>query len=249
MIWETCSAILPNVETLRNMYFVELGHMNSLTAVIVADFQQTVLQHDLSFKSACFSISLLPQLMLKMKNTSQYYTRTAQVLHWLMAIIFILAWGIGFYSGNFLSYDVDGSFKGQVITLHKNIATVILFLVVVRIFWRYTHPTPELPDSMSPAMKTTAHLGHLALYFMLLAMPITGCLYSWSAGHPAPVLYLFEIPRLVQENPDLVAIVKPLHIYLSWGVGLLIIGHTAAALKHHFIDKDNVLNSMLKRDK
>ena len=47
--------------------------------------------------------------------SSQYYTRTAQILHWVMAIIFIAAWAIGFYSGKFLSYDVDGSFKGDVI--------------------------------------------------------------------------------------------------------------------------------------
>lgn len=67
-----------------------------------------------------------------MKNSSPYYTRTAQMLHWIMAIIFIAAWLIGFYSGNFLSYDVDGSFKGQVISLHKNIATTIIFLVVIR---------------------------------------------------------------------------------------------------------------------
>jgi cytochrome b561 len=182
-----------------------------------------------------------------MKNESEYYTRTAQWLHWVMAIIFIVAWVIGFYSGNFLSYDVDGAFKGQVITLHKNIATVIIFLVVVRILWRYTHPAPKLPDTMSPAMKVAAHAGHLALYFMLIALPVTGCLYSWSAGHPAPVLYLFEIPRLVQENPNITAIVKPLHIYLSWAVGLLIVGHLAAALKHHFVDKDNVLRSMIRQ--
>lgn len=50
-------------------------------------------------------------------SSSQYYTRTAQILHWVMAIIFITAWVIGFYSGNFLSYDADGSFKGDVITL------------------------------------------------------------------------------------------------------------------------------------
>ena len=48
-----------------------------------------------------------------MKNTTPYYTRTAQVLHWLMAIIFIAAWLIGFYSGNFLSYETDGSFKAM----------------------------------------------------------------------------------------------------------------------------------------
>lgn len=184
-----------------------------------------------------------------MKNSSQYYTRTAQMLHWLMAIIFIAAWIIGFYSGNFLSYDVDGSFKGTVITLHKNIATVIIFLVVVRIFWRYTHPTPELPNTMSPTMKHLAHFGHLALYFMLLALPITGCLFSWSAGHPAPVLYLFNLPTLIPENPEITAIVKPLHIYISWAAGILLAGHILAALKHHFIDKDTVLVSMTKQPK
>ena len=182
-----------------------------------------------------------------MKNSSPYYTRTAQMLHWIMAIIFIAAWLIGFYSGNFLSYDVDGSFKGQVISLHKNIATTIIFLVVIRLFWRYTHPAPQLPDSMSATMKVLAHLGHLALYLMLLALPIPGWLFSWSAGHPAPVLYLFEIPRLVQDNPELLAIVKPVHIYLSWFAGFLVIGHLVAALKHHFIDKDNVLKSMTRQ--
>lgn len=162
---------------------------------------------------------------------------------------FITAWVIGFYSGNFLSYDVDGSFKGDVITLHKNIATTIIFLVVIRLFWRYTHPAPQLPDTMSPTMKTLAHIGHLLLYVILVALPVTGCLFSWSAGHPAPVLYLFEIPRLVQDNPELLAIVKPLHIYISWFAGLLIVGHVLAALKHHFVDKDNVLNSMTKQPK
>ncbi|AXY57057.1 cytochrome b [Acinetobacter chinensis] len=182
-----------------------------------------------------------------MNNTSKYYTRTAQWLHWLMAIIFIVAYVIGFYSGNFLSYESDGSFKGNVITLHKNIASVLIFLVVIRIFWRYTHPAPELPETMSPTMKKLAHFGHLALYLVLLALPITGCLFSWSAGHPVPVLYLFEIPKLVQDNPDLTAIVKPLHAYIAWAAGLLLIGHIGAALKHHFIDKDNVLRSMMRQ--
>ena len=51
-----------------------------------------------------------------MNSANTHYTRTAQILHWLMAIIFIAAWLIGFYSGNFLSYDADGSFKGLICT-------------------------------------------------------------------------------------------------------------------------------------
>ena len=182
-------------------------------------------------------------------NKSAYYTRTAQYLHWIMAFIFIAAWLIGFYSGNFLSYEADGAFKGDVISLHKNIATTIIFLVVVRIFWRYTHPAPELPSTMSPLMKKMAHIGHLALYFMLIALPVTGCLYSWSVGYPAPVMYLFNIPALIHENPQVTAIVKPLHIWLSWMVGVLLVGHIAAALKHHFIDRDHVLKSMTQQAK
>jgi len=184
-----------------------------------------------------------------MSNNTDYYTRTAQFLHWIMAIIFITAWLIGFYSRNFLTFENDESLKGNAINLHKNIATTIIFLVVIRIFWRYTHPVPKLPNSMSNTMKKLAHAGHLVLYAILIAVPISGCMYSWNAGHPAPVLYLFDIPRLVNENPKLMAITYPVHVYLSWFAGLIIVGHILAALKHHFIDKDHVLKSMIKRPK
>ena len=175
------------------------------------------------------------------------YNRFSQFLHWIMAIIFIVAWIIGFYSGQFLSYDVDGSFKGNVITLHKNIATILIFLLIVRIFWRYTHPIPKLPHTMSERMKKMAHFAHLVIYLVLIALPVTGCLFSWSAGHPVPIFYTFEFPRLVHENKEILSIVKPAHIYLSWFAALLILGHIFAALKHHFIDKDNVLLSMIKK--
>ena len=60
---------------------------------------------------------------------------------------------------------------------------------------------------------------------------------------------MFEIPRLLEENYDVLEIVKPLHIYLSWAAGLLVVGHIGAALKHHFIDKDGVLTSMTRQPK
>ena len=185
----------------------------------------------------------------RLMNNNIYYTRTAQWLHWIMAIIFISAWLIGFYSGQFLSYDVDGSFKGNVITLHKNIATTLIFLVIIRIFWRYTHPAPNLPNTMSPTMKKLAHAGHFALYFLLVALPLTGVLFSWSAGYPAPVMYLFNLPPLIEKNEEILSIMRPVHMYISWIAGLLLIGHILAALKHHFIDKDHVLKSMIQRPK
>ena len=95
----------------------------------------------------------------------EHYHPVSRYIHWLMAAIFIIAWAIGFYSTEFMTYGVDAN-KGSVITLHKNIASTILFLVVIRIFWRYTHPAPKLPDTMSAGMKKMAHLAHYVLYFL-----------------------------------------------------------------------------------
>lgn len=180
-----------------------------------------------------------------MDTQIQYYSKTARYLHWIMAAIFILAWLIGFYSGNFLSYDNDPTLKGNVITFHKNIATTIIFLFILRILWRYTHPTPQLPQSTPPLQKNLIHIVHILLYIVLIALPISGCLFSWTAGHPAPVLYLFNLPQLLDKNPELVSFFKPLHIYLSWFTGFLILGHILAALKHHFIDRDHILKRMI----
>lgn len=171
-----------------------------------------------------------------------YYTKVAQRLHWIMAAVFIVAWGIGFYCINFM----NGEAKENAIDLHKNIATLILFLIVMRIFWRYTHPAPNLPDSISPSMKKVAHAAHMLLYLILIVLPVSGCFLSWSGGHNVPVIWLFNIPQLIGVNPQITAIAKPVHVYLSWFAGGLVVLHILAALKHHFIDKDSVLLSMVR---
>ncbi|MBN3860495.1 cytochrome b [Neisseriaceae bacterium PsAf] len=173
-----------------------------------------------------------------------YYTKTARVLHWVMAIIFIIAWTIGFISMHALKGDA-AEYIGSTITLHKNIASVLIFLVIIRIFWRFTHPAPKLPDTMSPVMKGAAHFGHLLLYIILLLLPISGALLSWSSGHQVPVLYLFDLPKLVKDNPKILAYAEPTHIYTAWIAGFVVLGHILMALKHHFIDRDTVLISML----
>ncbi|CAI3933625.1 Cytochrome b561 (CybB) (PDB:5OC0) [Commensalibacter communis] len=175
-------------------------------------------------------------------NTS--YTLTAKILHWIMAALFIFVWCVGFYSDHFILSNTD-TLRHTLIGLHKNIATTIIFLFCIRLFWRYTHPVPDLPHTMSPHLKKLTHFMHICLYIVLIMMPVTGCLLSWSVGYTAPVLYLFDLPTLIHTNPELKAIIKPTHIYLSWIVGIMVVGHIAAALKHHFIDKDNVFKSMM----
>ncbi|WP_247841608.1 cytochrome b [Pseudomonas sp. MWU12-3103b] len=173
------------------------------------------------------------------------YSNTAKALHWIMAAIFLAAWIIGFYSATFTSYTESANLKYNLIITHKSIAMTILFLALVRIFWRYTHPAPSLPESMHINMKRLAHLGHIMLYVALLILPISGCISSWLSGYPVPVLFIVTIPALVETNKTMAPIAQMVHQYLAFGAGLLIIGHVIMALKHHFIEKDGVLMSML----
>ena len=173
-----------------------------------------------------------------------HYTRTARWLHWSMAILFVVVWALGFYSSEWLA-GAPHSSKGLYIGLHKNLATPLLLLLVVRVFWRYTHPVPALPADMGANMQRMAHFGHLLLYVLLLAMPLSGCVYAWSGGHNVSVLYWFDLPNPIGKHAATNAIAKAVHLNLGLAAGVVVAGHVLFALKHHFIDRDRVLLNML----
>lgn len=170
------------------------------------------------------------------------YTLTAKGLHWLMAAIWVGSWCIGMTAVHFREELNPG--HGLTI-FHKAIASTVLFLVVLRILWRLTHPAPELPRSMSSAMRKAAHLGHVILYVVALALlPLSGWFWSSVADKPIMVLYLFELPPLVSPDPSLYEFAGWTHAIIGWFCGVLIAGHILVALKHRFIDKDGVFERM-----
>jgi cytochrome b561 len=184
-----------------------------------------------------------------MRPTSRNFNATSKLLHWLMAAIIIVAWGVGYYGGAMLHYGVNDGETAQkiwAITLHKSIATTTLFLVVARILWRAYNRPPELAD-MPAIMKTATHLGHFALYFLMVAVPLSGWWNSSAGGHDIPVAGLFTIPQLGGKNPDLAPYLVTAHWFFSWALGFVVVGHAAFALKHHFIDRDETMTSMLPR--
>ena len=180
-----------------------------------------------------------------MKRIATPYTHQAQIIHWLMATIFILTWLLGFYSFNFVSYDDRPVLKVLAIDLHKNIATTVFFLLCLRVLWRYTHPAPALPEEMPAHLKKISHAVHIVLYMLLLLVPLSGCFYSSVTGHPLPILYLTELSLFAREIPALEPVAEYSHITLTFFAGALVALHIAAALKHHFIDKDEVLLQMI----
>ncbi|MBW9090492.1 cytochrome b [Rhizobium wenxiniae] len=183
------------------------------------------------------------------RPTTRNFNSVSKLLHWLMAAIILVAWGVGYYGGAMLHYGVsDGETAQKIwaITLHKSIATTTLFLIVGRLIWRAYNRPPELTE-MPAIMKLATHLGHFALYFLMVAVPLSGWWNSSSAGYPIPVAGLFTIPGLGGKNPELTPYLVSAHFYLSWALAIVVAGHAAFALKHHFIDKDETLTAMLPK--
>ncbi|GJD80053.1 cytochrome b561 [Methylobacterium gregans] len=175
--------------------------------------------------------------------SAQSYTPTAKALHWLMAAIWIAAWFLG--AAAVYMREAWNPHHGLTIT-HKALASTLLFLIVARVAWRLTHPVPVLPGTMSPLMKRAAGLGHLALYAAaLLALPLSGWIWSSVAGKPILVLGLFQLPPLTAPAREWYDLAKLAHVTLAWGTGALVLGHVLIALKHHFLDKDGILRGML----
>lgn len=174
---------------------------------------------------------------------TKHYTRTAKSLHWLMAILLIGLLALGFYMHDLpLSPE-----KLQLYSWHKWAGVSAFLLVLVRLAWRITHQPPALPASMPKLMQWVAHAGHLALYLLMLAIPLSGWLMSSAKGFQTVWFGLLPIPDLIGKDKELGQLLQTIHMGLNLLFVATLLGHIAAALKHHFIDKDDILRRMLPR--
>jgi len=174
---------------------------------------------------------------------STHYTRTAKGLHWVMAILLIGLLALGFYMHDLpLSPE-----KLQLYSWHKWAGVTAFLLVLVRLAWRVAHRPPALPASMPKLMQLAAHAGHLALYLLMLAMPLSGWLMSSAKGFQTVWFGILPIPDLLEKNKELGAQLAEVHEALAILFILTLLAHIAAALKHHFIDKDDILTRILPR--
>lgn len=172
----------------------------------------------------------------------QKYTKTAILLHWLMALLIGATFALGL-----TMVEIHGvtPTKLQYFSWHKWLGVTILGLACVRLLWRLTHATPAYPNIMPEWQKKIAGLLHGFLYAMFFSVPLAGYFYSLAAGVPVVYLGIFPLPVMMAPNPELKPILKELHEALSW---LLMSGtslHVLAALKHHFIDHDDVIKRII----
>jgi len=169
------------------------------------------------------------------------YTRTAISLHWLIAIAIFATFGLGLYMHDLpLSPDTLRYYS-----LHKWAGVTIFVLVLLRISWRLTHVPPPLPADTTRWQRRAAEGVHGLLYVLMLAVPLTGWLMSSAKGFQTVWFGVLPLPDLLDKNKELGELLATVHKTLNLTMAGLVLGHAGAALKHHLIDRDEVLARML----
>ena len=169
------------------------------------------------------------------------YTRTAITLHWVIALLIFTAFPLGVYM-----HDLPLSpGKLQLYSYHKWFGVSIFLLAVLRIAWRTTHRPPPLLAEMQRWEKIAAHATHYLLYVMIFAIPLSGWLMSSAKGIQTVWFGVLPLPDLLSKNKALGELLKEVHESLNFLMLGLVLAHVGAALKHHFIERDDILARMI----
>ena len=175
------------------------------------------------------------------RNTTRSWGSLSKALHWLIVLLIIGQWVI-MQRAEALPL---GSAKVWTIGLHKSIGMTVLALAIIRLVWRWLNPVPTLDGLAKSWEKLLAHLSHLLLYGLIFALPLSGWLMSSARGFGVAWFGFFTLPDLVAKDNALYEQLKDLHHLLFAALVVVALLHIAGALKHHVIDKNEVLKRML----
>jgi len=178
---------------------------------------------------------------MQIKNDSMRYGAIAQLFHWLIVALIITQVTLVK-----LADDLPlGVAKIAMLARHKSVGITILGLVLLRLIWRWANPVPAIPASTPGWQQRTAHITHVLLYVLLLITPVFGWFMSSARNFPVSWFGIVTLPDFVQPNQQAYDFFHQGHEVLAISLLVVALLHTAAALKHHFVDRDNVLRRML----
>jgi cytochrome b561 len=178
--------------------------------------------------------------MPPLRNDAAQWGWVSLTLHWLTVLMII---GLAIVGLNMDDLP-NGPQKIQVYALHKSVGLTVLVLTLLRLGWRLLAGAPALPP-MPRWQRVAAHASHVALYALLLAMPLSGWLFNSAAGFPLRWFGWVRIPALAAYDPGLKGFAHDLHEGLSKALLVVVVVHVAAALQHHFLYRDATLHRML----
>jgi len=169
------------------------------------------------------------------------YSTVSLILHWLTAVLVITQ--IVLIQAH---EATDGPISREFVNIHKSVGLSILVLTLIRLGWRVANPAIPLPVDTPRWQKLVARGTHVLFYILLLAMPLVGWAASSAAGRDIVWFGLFDWPLLpIGGGRDVARDLMDLHESAAKLLIALVILHVLGALKHHFIDRDNVLHRMI----
>ena len=174
------------------------------------------------------------------KNTTDSYGLIARLFHWIM---FLLILGV-IIGGILIEYTPERMAGFNMIEIHKSFGFTVLILAMLRLIWRLINPCPRDLGKIE-SHNRLAHIMHGLLYILMLLQPVSGILMSQAFDPPVRPFGLFELPALIGSTIPFEEYLPEIHRTMGLILAVLVVIHAAAALKHHFIDKDRTLLRMI----
>jgi len=169
------------------------------------------------------------------------YSTVSLILHWLIAALVVTQIGL-----IWAHEATDGPISREFVNLHKSVGLSILVLTLARLGWRIANPAIPLPLEMPRWQKLLARTNHVLFYVLLLAMPLVGWAASSAAGRDIVWFGLFNWPLLpIGGGREMAGNLMDVHETAAKLLVFLVVLHVIGALKHQFVDRDNVLHRMI----
>jgi cytochrome b561 len=173
------------------------------------------------------------------RNTTRAWGTLSKSLHWTIVLLILGQPLLAKYADS-----LSGPAKIAPLALHKSLGITILGLAIIRLVWRWLNPVPST-SGLATWERMLARLSHVALYALIFAMPLTGWMMSSARNFPVSWFNLVQLPDLVQPGRETYRLMHDLHGALFAALACVALLHVAGALKHHLIDKNDVLKRML----
>lgn len=173
-------------------------------------------------------------------NTRSGWGLVSIALHWLSALAIVGLFAFGWWMTDLGYYD---HWYNLAPWWHRSVGVLLLVATLLRVAWRLVLPTPV---ARGPRLeRIAAHLGHIGLYILMLVALVSGYLISTADGRGIDVFDWFQAPALISDLPNQATLAGTIHWYSALALIILAAGHALAALKHHLVDRNDVLLRMI----
>jgi cytochrome b561 len=178
-----------------------------------------------------------------LRNDSDTWGTGAKLFHWIMAALILVQIPLGLVAAGWHLSPL----KLNLFVWHKSIGMLILALVALRLLWRLVNTVPSLPAGLAPWERRAAGASHFLLYLLMIVMPVTGWILNSAANVPFRIFWAIPLPAIAAPDKGTADLAALVHMALFIVLSAVLAAHVGAALRHHFVKRNDVLARMLPR--